>query len=150
MKIYTLQKNRLIDYTYILGLSLIIAAIVYFFAANWGGFNRETKIVLISLLILSFYGCSFLFGWMLQKRPLVDDVYEYAGIYFKNGKPNIPYEPSERDVIINTKANGWGSFIYGIESYFVEEGTGIDVEQNVTHAYVRVATTGNSLLVELE
>lgn len=78
-----------------------------------------------------------------------DGLYEYSGVYQYKGDYNVPYDKSEHDVLINAKANGWDGFIYGIESYFIEEGTGADVEQ-ATHAFVRVATNGNALLVELE
>ncbi|TWI58051.1 putative membrane-anchored protein [Halalkalibacter nanhaiisediminis] len=77
-------------------------------------------------------------------------VYEYTGVYQYKGEYSRPYVPAEDDVLIHAKANGWGSFIYGIESYFIEEGTGAEIEENATYAYVRVATNGNALLVELE
>ena len=77
-------------------------------------------------------------------------VYNYSGYYEYKGEFNQAYEPSDEDVLINAKANGWDSFIYGIESYFIEEGTGREVEENATIAFVRVATNGNAMLVELE
>ncbi|KAF6579526.1 GDYXXLXY domain-containing protein [Paenibacillus sp. EKM212P] len=47
---------------YLLGISLILAAIIYFFASNWGGLDRTFKIVLAAALIVLFYGLSFVFA----------------------------------------------------------------------------------------
>ncbi|MBU9706108.1 GDYXXLXY domain-containing protein [Paenibacillus sp. AK121] len=47
---------------YLLGISLILAAIIYFFASNWGGLDRTVKIVLAVALIVLFYGLSFVFA----------------------------------------------------------------------------------------
>jgi len=53
-------QTRLIRIGYTLGISLLLAAIIYFFAANWGGLERLTKIALSAGLVALFYGCSFL------------------------------------------------------------------------------------------
>ncbi|ODB53664.1 hypothetical protein A7311_04800 [Paenibacillus polymyxa] len=47
---------------YLLGISLVLAAIIYFFASNWGGLDRTVKIVLAAALIVLFYGLSFVFA----------------------------------------------------------------------------------------
>jgi uncharacterized membrane-anchored protein/uncharacterized membrane protein len=53
-------KIRLLRTGYVLGISLILAAIIYFFAANWGGLERLQKIWLSGGLVALFYGASFL------------------------------------------------------------------------------------------
>ncbi len=53
-------KLRLLRTGYVLGITLILAAIIYFFAANWGGLDRIQKIWLSGGLIALFYGASFL------------------------------------------------------------------------------------------
>lgn len=62
---------------------------------------------------------------------------------------NTPYEAKEGDVFINGKSNGYSQVAYGIENFFIEEGTGHVVEQNMNFAYVRVAKNGNSILVNI-
>ncbi len=47
---------------FLMGVSLLLAAIVYFFAANWDGLGRADKILLSAGLIVLFYGASFLFA----------------------------------------------------------------------------------------
>lgn len=79
-----------------------------------------------------------------------NDFHEYAGIYYVNGEPNKPYQRLENDVVINGVADGSNGIIYGIENYFIEEGTGLEIEQEASYAYVRVATNGNSLIVDIE
>ncbi|WP_379138899.1 GDYXXLXY domain-containing protein [Paenibacillus sp. sgz500958] len=46
----------------ILGVSLVLAAIIYFFAANWGGLDRSDKIILSAGLVLLFYATAFVFS----------------------------------------------------------------------------------------
>lgn len=52
------------------------------------------------------------------------------------------------EVAINGKWR-WRGIEYGIESFFVEEGTGLDVERTAQYAEVRVGQNGNALLVRL-
>lgn len=58
-------------------------------------------------------------------------------------------QPREGETAINGKYDGWGSIIYGIESYFVPEGTGLEVERTAKFAEVKVSAKGNALLVRL-
>ncbi len=53
------------------------------------------------------------------------------------------------EVLLTGRASGWRSIVYGIESYFVPEGTGLEVERNAKYALVRVGASGNALLERL-
>ncbi|MEH7386274.1 GDYXXLXY domain-containing protein [Bacillus sp. JJ1521] len=56
------------------------------------------------------------------------------------------YQLAENEVLIAGKYNGYNGVILGIESYFVKEGTGLDLQRDAKHAKVRVAKNGNALL----
>ncbi len=45
---------------------------------------------------------------------------------------------TDKEIIINGSSSGWQSIYYGIETYFVPEGTGTETEQNARFAYVKV------------
>jgi uncharacterized membrane-anchored protein len=53
------------------------------------------------------------------------------------------------EVVITGKWSGYRQVYYGIETYFVPEGTGTDVERSAAFAYVRVGASGNALLERL-
>ncbi|MCL6586035.1 MAG: GDYXXLXY domain-containing protein [Anoxybacillus sp.] len=72
-------------------------------------------------------------------------VYRFVDIYSLNGKPYHRDAYQTGDVLINGKING-DTIIYGIESYFVPEKTGGDVQQHARFAYVRVSRTGDAIL----
>lgn len=75
--------------------------------------------------------------------PAPSGVYEYRRLYAKGE----PLQPGE--VVINGKWNGYNGLVYGIESYFVPEGTGLEVERTAKFAEVKVAAGGDALLVRL-
>jgi uncharacterized membrane-anchored protein len=77
-----------------------------------------------------------------------EGVYRFAGIYSINGKKDEQYVRQEGDVLLNGKMKG-DTVIYGIESYFVPEGTGMDVQERARYAYVRVSETGDALLEKI-
>lgn len=92
-------------------------------------------------------------SWNKKVKVLLrekDGFYEYAGNYKINNEWHEAYQAQPGDVIINGKMLGYHSVIYGIESYFVEEGTGRDLETSAKYAYVRVGKTGNALLEKVE
>src|SRR5690625_1522281 len=67
------MKLRTIQTSYLLGISLILTGIFYFFAANWGYFDRIAKVSLsISLLIL-FYLIHFLLKRLINYRPFLSN-----------------------------------------------------------------------------
>ncbi|WP_421384965.1 GDYXXLXY domain-containing protein [Bacillus salacetis] len=78
------------------------------------------------------------------------DIHSYSGIYKQRGKWNTDYEKQDKDIVINGVIGGDGRVIFGIESFFVEEGTGVNVENTAEYAIVKVADGGNALLVGLE
>lgn len=82
-------------------------------------------------------------------RKQSDNVYDYAGYYETAGKWNKPYTAEPTDVIINGKTVGGSQVEYGIESYFVPEGTGLVVERNAKFATIKVGANGDALLESL-
>ncbi|MFK4437920.1 putative membrane-anchored protein/putative membrane protein [Paenibacillus sp. RC21] len=67
---------------YLLGISLVLAAIIYFFASNWGGLDRTAKIVLAAALIVLFYGLSFVFARVRavpSQQAFLSNVFLVAG-----------------------------------------------------------------------
>lgn len=92
-------------------------------------------------------------GWNKKVKVLLREkngIYDYAGNYKVNNEWHKPYEEQPEDIIINGKMLGSNSIIYGIESYFVEEGTGTYLELFAKHAYVRVGKTGNAIVEKVE
>lgn len=82
-------------------------------------------------------------------RPDEKGVYQYSGYYEQNGVWNKPYQELPGDVIINGKGIGSNRVEYGIESYFIPEGTGHDIERTAKFATVRVGKKGDALLEKL-
>ncbi|WP_409254002.1 GDYXXLXY domain-containing protein [Bacillus sp. SCS-153A] len=78
------------------------------------------------------------------------EVYSYKGYYKQRGKWNREYIKSETDILINGVIGGDGRVIFGIESFFVEEGTGVETENTAEYAIVKISANGNALLVGLE
>ncbi|MCA0988362.1 GDYXXLXY domain-containing protein [Guptibacillus algicola] len=74
--------------------------------------------------------------------------FEYSGFYKVNGEWNNSYKPASSDVLINGVLSGDGSVQYGIETFFIPEGTGNDYE-TMNYAFVRVGSNGNAILTEL-
>nr|WP_312115965.1 GDYXXLXY domain-containing protein [Brevibacillus reuszeri] len=76
-------------------------------------------------------------------------VHEYSGYYEQDGVWNRPYEKQASDVIINGKTLGYQRIEYGIESFFVPEGTGREVERTARYAMIKVGGKGDALLESL-
>lgn len=72
-----------------------------------------------------------------------DRVYVFDRLY-KSGEAL-----KDKEIIINGSLSGWQNIYYGIETYFVPEGTGTETEQNARFAYVKVGATGDALLEKL-
>src|SRR5690606_313872 len=53
------------------------------------------------------------------------------------------------EIMLTGKWSGYREVYYGIETYFVPEGTGLEVERNAAYAYVRVGAGGDALLERL-
>ncbi|MEH7222668.1 GDYXXLXY domain-containing protein [Bacillus sp. JJ1566] len=56
------------------------------------------------------------------------------------------YQLAEDEVLIAGKYNGYNEVILGIESYFVKEGTGLDLQRDAKFAKVKISKNGNALL----
>ncbi|MBM7583868.1 putative membrane-anchored protein/putative membrane protein [Bacillus pakistanensis] len=79
-----------------------------------------------------------------------EGIHDYGGYFKLNGEWNQRYYSEPGDIVINGVLNGSGSIIYGIESYFVQEGTGIDVQNNINYANIKVGRNGNAILIGVE
>ncbi|WP_372663693.1 GDYXXLXY domain-containing protein [Cohnella sp.] len=55
----------------------------------------------------------------------------------------------DNEIVVNGKTSGWRLIYYGIETFFVPEGTGLEVERNARFAYVRVSADGDAVLEKL-
>lgn len=82
-------------------------------------------------------------------RPDQSGVYGYSGYYEQAGVWNKPYQALPGDVIMNGKPIGSQRVEYGIESYFVPEGTGRELERTAKFAQVRVGKKGDAILERL-
>lgn len=77
-----------------------------------------------------------------------DGVYQYAGYYKHRGQWNLPYEALAGDVMLKGRVKGfWMDF--GIEQYYVPEGTGRVIEEFAKYALVRVGKNGDAIVVGL-
>ncbi|CAM3548003.1 DUF2157 domain-containing protein [Brevibacillus invocatus] len=82
-------------------------------------------------------------------RKQQDDLYGFSGYYELNGVWNKEYQAMPEDVVINGTTLGRERVEYGIESYFVPEGTGLEVERNARFAFVKVGKKGDAILESL-
>ncbi|WP_410512808.1 GDYXXLXY domain-containing protein [Paenibacillus sp. BR2-3] len=71
------------------------------------------------------------------------------GVYVLNRFYKSGEALSDAEVVINGKLNGWGSIRYGIETFFVPEGTGLDVQSKAKFATIRVNAQGDALIEAL-
>jgi uncharacterized membrane-anchored protein len=87
-------------------------------------------------------------------RKNTQGVHEYTGVYKFNGKWNASYKKKQGDVLLNGKVtSSWDNsaqVTYGIEHFFIPEGTGLDVEGKVKTAVVKVSDKGDGILVRLQ
>jgi len=74
-------REKLIQLGYILGIALIIAGLIYFFAANWQGFDRSTKVVLCVGVMLLFYALSYVFAKLFQQHSFLSRLLLLAGCF---------------------------------------------------------------------
>ena len=81
-------------------------------------------------------------------------IHEYTGIYRFNDKWNTTYERKPDDILLNGKVTySWDNttrVTYGIEHFFIPEGTGADVQRKVKFAVVKVSEDGNGIVYELK
>lgn len=84
----------------------------------------------------------------LSKIKVVLSIDE-RGVYVFNRLYRAGEEIGDKEIIVNGKTSGWRLIYYGIETYFVPEGTGLEVERNARFAYVRVSADGDVVLEKL-
>ncbi|MGM0854038.1 MAG: GDYXXLXY domain-containing protein [Bacillota bacterium] len=86
----------------------------------------------------------------LVLRKNTQGIHEYTGVYNLDGKWNTPYNKKPGDVHLNGKVtSSWDNSVqvtYGIEHFFIPEGTGLDVEGKVKAAVVKVSDKGDGIL----
>lgn len=82
-------------------------------------------------------------------RMQENGLYEYSGYYEQAGVWNKPYQADPNDVIINGRTIGGDRVEYGIENYFVPEGTGLELERTAKYSYVKVGRKGDAILESL-
>ncbi|MGO4545164.1 GDYXXLXY domain-containing protein [Paenibacillus sp. 2TAB23] len=70
-------------------------------------------------------------------------IYQFSRLY-SQGEPL-----SAKEIVINGVYNGWDGIYYGIETYFVPEGTGMETERQAKFAHIVVGKNGDSLLKRL-
>ncbi|MEC0181267.1 GDYXXLXY domain-containing protein [Paenibacillus peoriae] len=93
---------------YLLGISLVLAAIIYFFASNWGGLDRTVKIVLAAALIVLFYGLSFVFA---RIRAIPGQQAFLSNIFLVAGCIAFGVSVSLLGQIYNSHADSYGLFL---------------------------------------
>jgi uncharacterized membrane-anchored protein/uncharacterized membrane protein len=71
-----------------------------------------------------------------------------SGVYVFDRLFSEGDEARPGETIINGKWK-WNRIEYGIESFFVEEGTGLETERTAKYAEVKIAKNGNAVLVRL-
>jgi uncharacterized membrane-anchored protein/uncharacterized membrane protein len=83
-------------------------------------------------------------------RKNAEGVHEYAGIYRFDGDWNTSYTRSNGDILLNGKVtSSWGNgtqVTYGIENFFIPEGTGLNIEGKIKYAIVKVSDKGDAIL----
>ncbi|GMO00871.1 GDYXXLXY domain-containing protein [Parageobacillus thermoglucosidasius] len=77
-----------------------------------------------------------------------DGVHRFIHVYSMNGKKQEGYVRQEGDVLLNGTLYG-NTIIYGIESYFIPEGVGMNWQERARFAYVRVSEEGDALLEDI-
>ncbi|QOR67429.1 GDYXXLXY domain-containing protein [Cytobacillus suaedae] len=86
--------------------------------------------------------------FLLLKRD-TEGIYNVSKVYKDQIDPTKVHL-AEDEVIITGKYNGYNQIIFGIESYFVPEGTGLEVERTAEFAKVAVSKKGDALLLKVE
>ncbi|WP_208812018.1 GDYXXLXY domain-containing protein [Paenibacillus brasilensis] len=93
---------------YLLGISLVLAAIIYFFASNWGGLDRTVKIVLAAALIVLFYGLSFVFA---RLRAIPGQQVFLSNVFLVAGCIAFGVSVALLGQIYNSHADSYGLFL---------------------------------------
>jgi uncharacterized membrane-anchored protein/uncharacterized membrane protein len=102
-----LQPN-LIRTGFLLGISLLLAAIIYFFAANWAGMDRMEKVALSGGLVALFYGLAF----ALMKFRFMHRTHSFlARLFLVGGCITFGVGVALLGQIYNSHADSFGLFL---------------------------------------
>lgn len=74
------MTERVVKAGYLLGVALTLASIIYFFAANWQGFDRLTKVSLSVGLMVLFYGSSAIVMYVMKRHDFLSKWLFVAGV----------------------------------------------------------------------
>lgn len=66
------MKTKFIQLGYLLGISLLLTSVFYFFASNWQGFERSSKVVLSIMIMIVFYSGSFFLARYLKQQSFLN------------------------------------------------------------------------------
>lgn len=70
---------RLVKAGYFMGIGLMMASVIYFFAANWQGFDRLEKIVVSIGVMCLLYGISILLAYVMNRHDFLSQWLFVAG-----------------------------------------------------------------------
>ncbi len=71
-------------------------------------------------------------------------IHQFKSFYEKGMELGI------EDVLITSWVRRGGRLVFGIESFFVPENTGLELERTAKYGIVKLSSTGDALLVDLE
>lgn len=74
-----------------------------------------------------------------------NEIYIFDNLYMPT--QNITLENNQ--VVMNGKVKKWRQVYFGIENFFVEEGTGLEVERKAKFAKLKVTSKGDAFITEL-
>ncbi|MDR0137014.1 GDYXXLXY domain-containing protein [Metabacillus idriensis] len=77
-------------------------------------------------------------------------IYRPTGEMAEGRAGDVFKKPQADEAYLTGKYNGYDGLIFGIESFFVEEGTGLELERTAKYAKVIVSDEGNALLVDVK
>ncbi|MFC0270625.1 GDYXXLXY domain-containing protein [Metabacillus herbersteinensis] len=85
---------------------------------------------------------------LLKKND--EGIYQSTGKIFDGTVDVEKLNVADDEALITGKYDGYQQLNFGIENFFVEEGTGTKLEQNAKLATVKVSKKGDALLVDVE
>ncbi|MCA1030892.1 GDYXXLXY domain-containing protein [Bacillus timonensis] len=78
-----------------------------------------------------------------------DGIYRTLKVY-TNKENALDVKLESDEAIIAGTYNGYDNIVFGIESYFVKEGTGLDLQREAKYATVIVNKKGDAILIKVE
>lgn len=74
-----------------------------------------------------------------------NEIYIFDSVY----TPTQNISLKENQLFMNGKVKKWGLVYFGIENFFIEEGTGLEVERKAKYAKIKVTLKGDAFITEL-